>query len=114
MAKFLFSYRAPADYAPGRPDARSAWAAWFQGMGSQLADVGQPVREARQIGDCGSGQRLAGYTVVTADSLEGALALAHGCPGLQHGFGVEIGALADPGELLADPGEGAAKTASAA
>ena len=114
MAKFLFSYRAPADYAPGRPDARSAWAAWFQGMGSQLADVGQPVREARQIGDCGSGQRLAGYTVVTADSLEEALALAYRCPGLHRGFGIEVGALADPADAPGDPGEDTAKAVSAA
>ena len=96
MAQFLFSYRTPADYAPARPESLSAWAAWFQNMGGQPVDAGQPVREARQIGDCGAGQRLGGYTVVTADTLEEALALAQGCPGLQRGFGVEVGALADP------------------
>jgi hypothetical protein len=30
--------------------------------------------------------------VVTADSLEAAVALANGCPGLQQGGGVEVGA----------------------
>jgi hypothetical protein len=101
MAQFLFSYRTPADYAPARPDSLSAWAAWFQGMGDQLVDAGQPVRESRQIGDCGAGQRLAGYTVVTADTVEEALTLAQGCPGLQRGFGVEVGALADPSATTA-------------
>ena len=101
MAKFLFSYRTPANYVPARPDSLSAWAAWFQSIGGQLADAGQPVVAARQIGDCGDGQRLGGYTVVTADSFDEAVALAQGCPGLQRGFGIEVGALADPGTTAA-------------
>ncbi len=109
----ICSPAAPAGYAPGRPDSVSAWAAWFQSMRSQLVDAGQPVRETRQVGDCSVSQRLAGYTVVTADTLEDALALAQGCPGLQRGFGVEVGALADPSTASA-PTTSAASTTTAA
>lgn len=41
------------------------------------------------------------YTVVSADSLGEALALAQGCPGLQLGFGIEVGVLADPDTIAA-------------
>jgi hypothetical protein len=92
MAKFVISYRAPRGYVPGRADDVAAWAAWFGGMGASLADIGTPVREVTQLGDCGASQRLRGYTVVTADDLQAALALAKGCPGLADpGFGVEVG-----------------------
>ena len=92
MAKFVIAYRAPRDYVPGRADDMAAWAAWFGGMGASLADIGTPVREVTQLGDCGVTQRLRGYSVVIADDLEAALAMAKGCPGLaDSGFGVEVG-----------------------
>jgi len=37
--------------------------------------------------------RLGGYSVVTAEDIDGAAALATGCPALQFGGGVEIGAV---------------------
>ena len=39
MAKYVFSYRVPSDYAPhaGTP---AEWQAWFGGMGSALVDFG--------------------------------------------------------------------------
>jgi hypothetical protein len=98
MAKFVISYRAPRDYVAGRADDMSAWAAWFDGMGASLADIGSPVREVTQLGECGASQRLRGYSVVTADDLEAAVAVAKGCPGLADpGFGVEVGAVEELG-----------------
>jgi hypothetical protein len=95
MAKFVLAYRTPDEYVPFQPDTVSSWTAWFDSMGADLINAGQPVVEARQIGDCGPGQRLGGYSVVTADDFEAALRLAKGCPGLDHGFGVEVGELAE-------------------
>jgi hypothetical protein len=98
MARFVISYRAPRDYVPGRADDMSAWAAWFGGLGASLADAGNPVREVVQLGDCGASQQLRGYTVVTADDLQAALALAKECPGLADpGFGVEVGVVEELG-----------------
>lgn len=94
MAKYVISYRAPQDYVPGRDDDMAAWAAWFTSIGEDLVDFGSPVRDTIQIGDCGTGQRLRGYSVISADNLDAALLIASRCPGLQDtGFGVEVGVI---------------------
>jgi len=64
MAKYVISYRAPEDYVPGREDDMAAWAAWFTSIGEDLADFGSAVRDTIQIGECGAGQRLRGYSVI--------------------------------------------------
>ena len=91
MSHFLFTYRAPDDYSAFEPETVAAWAEWFASLGSNLVDPGQPVGDARQIGACGVGNRLGGFSVVAAEDLDAAAELAKGCPGLQHGFGVEVG-----------------------
>jgi len=93
MAAFLFSYRVPNDYTPGDPAVTSAWTRWFESMGSHVVDAGNPVFESSTIGDCGTDTTLAGYSLVNADDLNSALALAKGCPGLAHGGGIEVGVL---------------------
>jgi hypothetical protein len=95
MAEFIFTYRTRADYTPGTPDGIAAWNAWFQGMGSQLRDLGRPVSGRATVGDSGDGARLGGYSLVTAETLDEALALAKGCPIVAAGGGVVIGELAD-------------------
>ena len=79
MAKYVISYRAPRDYVPGRQDDMAAWAAWFTSIGENLVDFGSPVRDTFQIGDCGAGQRLRGYSVISAGDLEAALLIANRC-----------------------------------
>ena len=92
MAKnYVFSYRVPADY---RPDAGTAaeWQAWFGGMGSALVSVGHAVTDYASLGEVGgSGSRMIGYSVVSAEDLDSALALAKDCPALGVGGGVEVG-----------------------
>jgi hypothetical protein len=95
MAEFIFTYRTPADYTPGTPDGIAAWNAWFQGMGSQLRDLGKPVFNRATAGDSADGARLGGYSLVTAENLDEALTLAKGCPIVAAGGGVEVGELAD-------------------
>jgi len=95
MAEFIFTYRTPADYAPGTPDGIAAWNAWFQSMGSQLRDLGKPVFDRATVGDSRDGARLGGYSLVTAENLDEALTLAMGCPIVAAGGGVEVGELAD-------------------
>jgi len=81
MAAFLFSYRVPNDYTPRRPRVTSAWTRWFESMGSHVVDAnGNPCSSPSTIGDCGTDTTLAGYSLVNADDLNSALALAKGCP----------------------------------
>jgi len=92
MPKFLFSYRVPSDYRPG-PETGQAWRAWFDSLGSSRIDAGHAVVTTQTLGNLGDDTRLGGYSVVTATDIDGAAALAKGCPALQLGGGVEIGAV---------------------
>jgi hypothetical protein len=95
MAKFLFSYRMRKAYVPGGPDAAGSWAAWFQEMGASVIDRGNPTFESASLGDCGEDTMLGGYSLITADDLEAALALAKGCPALAESGGVEVGVITE-------------------
>jgi hypothetical protein len=99
MPDFVLTYRHPADYAP-TPESGAAWMAWFDGMTGQLVDLGKPVIERASIGDPLPGATvLGGYSVVRADDLQAAVALATGCPLLNHGGTVEVGRLGEVPEL---------------
>jgi hypothetical protein len=91
MAKYVFSFRVPADYAPdaGTP---AEWQAWFGALGSSLVDVGHAVTDYASLGEVGgSGSRMVAYSVVSAEDMDSALALAKDCPVLRVGGGVEVG-----------------------
>jgi hypothetical protein len=91
MSTYVFSYRVPSDYSPnaGTP---AEWQAWFGTLGSALVDVGHAVTDYASLGEVGgSGSRMVGHSVVSADDLDSALALAKGCPALRVGGGVEVG-----------------------
>ncbi|HEX6524623.1 MAG TPA: hypothetical protein VF070_32150 [Streptosporangiaceae bacterium] len=95
MATFLFTYRTAKDYVLGQPEGNAAWTAWFTSMADSVTDIGRPVSESAAVGELGDGTKFGGYSIITAEDLESAVALAKGCPALQQGGGVEVGALAD-------------------
>ena len=65
-------------------------------MGANLADPGNPVVESTRLGTCESGMgRLGGYSLVTADGLDAAVAMAKACPFIWQGGGVEIGVITE-------------------
>ena len=99
MPRFLFSYRVPTDYRPGAKTGQ-AWEAWFGSLGSSRIDSGHGVIATRALGNLDAGTRLGGYSVVTADDMDGAAVLAEGCPALALGGGVEIGVIP---EFTGDP-----------
>jgi hypothetical protein len=91
MAKYVFSYRVPSDYAPHAGTA-AEWQAWFGGLGSALVDVGNAVTDYASLGEVGgSGSRMVAYSVVSAEDMDSALALAKDCPVMRAGGGVEVG-----------------------
>ncbi|NUS57454.1 MAG: hypothetical protein HOV66_21750, partial [Streptomycetaceae bacterium] len=68
------------------------WRAWFGGLGPALVDVGNAVTEYASLGDVGgSGSRMIAYSLVAAEDMAAALALAKDCPVLRVGGGVEVG-----------------------
>ena len=91
MGKYVFSYRVPSDYAPGAGTA-AEWQAWFGGLGSALVDVGNAVTGYASLGEVGgSDSRMVAYSVVSAEDMDSALALAKDCPVMRVGGGVEVG-----------------------
>ena len=91
MAKYVFSFRVPSDYRPnaGTP---AEWQAWFGGLGSALVDIGHAVTDYASLGEVGGrGSRMVGHSVVSAEDMDFALALAKDCPALRVGGGIEVG-----------------------
>jgi len=73
----------------------AAWTEWFQNIQRGLVDFGNPVFERTALGKTGDNTNLGGYSIVSADDLEAATAIARGCPALNEGGGVEIGLLTE-------------------
>jgi hypothetical protein len=93
MPAFIFTYRQAADYTR-TPQTLAAWQAWFDGMGGQLTDLGKPVGAHAVLGDCDPDRtEPGGYSMIQADDLAAATAIAKGCPHLECGGGVEVGEL---------------------
>jgi len=91
MAKYVFSFRVPSDYVP-HAGTSAEWRAWFGGLGSALVDVGNAVTDYASLGEVGgSGSRMVAYSVVSAEDMDSALALAKDCPVMRVGGGVEVG-----------------------
>ena len=90
------AYQHPAGYLT-RTDAEitAQWVGFFQSIGENIVDPGQPVFERTAIGDVGTGTQLGGYSVVETGTLEDAVALAKHCPTLTYGGGVQVGELAE-------------------
>jgi hypothetical protein len=96
MSTFLFSYRMPIGYTPGEPGVVDVWNAWFEGLGASVVTRGNPVFESTSLGDCGAGTTLGGYSIVTADDLEAAVAMAKRCPALRNAHaGIEVGVITE-------------------
>ena len=77
---------------PGPSRFGTRWPAWLAGIGGQPTDPGNRIGQVRDVG--GAPERpdvLASYIVISASSLEAAMAVAEGCPMLAQGGTVEVG-----------------------
>jgi hypothetical protein len=97
MTKYLFTYRSVPGYdwfgdVTGLPD----WQTFLEGIEANMVDPGWPAFEATKlVGETGESTQVGGYSVITANGLEEAAALAAGCPTVTRGGGVEVAVLAD-------------------
>ena len=100
MAKYVFIYHAPttlADATPPTPEQMEAvmgeWTAWAGRVGDRMVDFGTPLAGGVRVttdGTSPSTRQVAGYTILEADDLDAALALAKGHPHLNMPGGCEI------------------------
>jgi hypothetical protein len=97
MTQYLFTYRSVPGYdwfgdATGLPD----WQTFLETLEPRMVDPGWPsFAPTTLIGETGSSTQVGGYSVVTADSLEEAVALAKAAPTVTRGGGVEVAVLAE-------------------
>jgi hypothetical protein len=73
----------------------AAWGAWYEGLGSAVADGGNPFGLSTSVASDGSVSQgapsaLSGYTVISADSLDAATKHAKSCPILASGGRVDV------------------------
>lgn len=92
MPNFIFAYH--GGRKPDSPEEGQAlmarWQAWIEGLGDAAVDPGTPVGLSKTVSadgveDGGGPNPLSGFSVVAADSMDAALALAKGCPHLEIG-----------------------------
>jgi len=98
VPKFLLAY-----HGGGMPESQeeqakvmAAWGAWFGSAGGAITDPGNPVSQSRTIAPDGSVSQggganpVSGYSLLEAESLDAAVAIAQGCPVLQGGATIEV------------------------
>lgn len=98
MANYLLVYHGGSMPESQEEGAKvlAAWNDWFGTLGSALVDGGDPVSQVRTIASNGTVSDgginpSSGYSIIKADSLDAAVALAKGCPLLNGGGGsVEV------------------------
>lgn len=73
------------------------WEAWFGKIGSNLVDGGNPftpkaktIASDGKVSDGSVGTMASGYSVIKADSLDAAVAVAKGCPVLKGGAKITV------------------------
>jgi hypothetical protein len=96
MAKFVYIYTGGqmAETPAAQEQAMQAWGAWFGTLGDSVTDMGTPFGSSATVSSGGIADGGAagagGYSIVSADSLSDATAMAKGCPVLAGGGAVEV------------------------
>jgi len=97
MANYLLAYHGGG--MPETPEQQAevtaAWEAWYGALGASLVDGGAATMPTQTIAADGSVSSstnpVSGYTVISADSMNDAVAKASGCPIRDAGGSIEVG-----------------------
>lgn len=98
MANYVLVYKGGGGQ-PASEEQRQAvlgaWMRWYEGLGAAVVDGGNPFGASAVVAPDGSTTNgapsgLTGYTIVSADSLDAAVAKAKDCPVLSDGGSVEV------------------------
>ena len=97
MANYVFVYKGGSmpEGEEQKNEVMAAWGKWFETLGKSIVDGGNPFSTSKTIAadggvSEGTASELSGYSIVTADSLDAAVAMAQGCPVLLGGATVEV------------------------
>lgn len=104
MPKYVLAYHGGADMPASEAEQAAIyekWGQWFGELGDSVVDPGHPISLSKTIAadgsvsDGGGANPLTGYSIVTADDLDHAVAKAKSCPLLEAGGHVEVGEAID-------------------
>lgn len=96
MANYLLLYHGGSMPETQEETAKvmEAWTGWFGTLDGSVIDQGNPSGPSKTISASGAVSTDAsgpsGYSIIKADSLDAAVALAKGCPVLQGGASVQV------------------------
>ena len=97
MPKYLLIYHGKPDIQSPEDGVRhmAAWKAWSSGLGAAVVDPGLPVGPSKTITpngveDGGGPNPASGMTVLQANTIDDAIALAKDCPHLSGTGTIEI------------------------
>ena len=99
MANYLLLY-----HGGGMPETEAEqkavlddWTAWYTNLGPAVVDPGNPftpmaksIASDGKVSDGPAGSMASGYTVIKADSLDAAAAMAKSCPVLKSGASISV------------------------
>ena len=97
MPNFAFIYHGGSK--PETPEEGAAemakWKAWLEGVGEDAVDPGNPVGMSKTVSadgvaDNGGSNPTSGYSIIRADDMDAALAVAKECPIVSGGGSVEV------------------------
>ena len=99
MATYLLLYTGGG--MPETPEQQAAvtkaWTDWFGSLGAAIVDGGNPFTPATkhvgangQVSDGPLGTPATGYSIVKADSIDAAAAIAQGCPIVKTGGQITV------------------------
>lgn len=92
MSKYVLAYYGEPHFENPEEGTRhmTEWGAWMKALGKSMTDPGVPLRGTKSVSsegvkDGGGPNRLTGYSVVEAGSIEDAIEMAKTCPHLNFG-----------------------------
>ena len=86
MKKFVFLYNSEPNETPS-DDVMDVWMSWFNSIAGSILEMGNPFNGGTLVtADSSSvippeNKPISGYTVIKAEDLDAAIAIAKTCPG---------------------------------
>jgi hypothetical protein len=95
MANYVLVYKGGRPTGGDAQAAMAAWGQWFGALGAAVVDHGNPFGPSNTVGgdgavSGGAASNLTGYSVLKADTLADATAMARNCPVVANGGTVEV------------------------
>jgi len=92
MANYVFTYHGEPKFKNPEESGKymARWQAWVGNLGKALVNPGVPFGKSKAVSSSGvsddaGSNRVTGFSIVEANSIDAAIKLAKGCPHLEHG-----------------------------